>query len=104
MKRRTFRGLKARVAAQSAGEDAGMHHYVYVVLLDGKAAKSPKAEGQSKKGCVKAMCLCGHDGVEAGPTVPESQAGHQGGARRAAAWVAIIAGTLSMPQPDAVRS
>lgn len=39
MKRRTFRGLKSRAAAQTG---AGWHHHVYVVLLDSQAARSSK--------------------------------------------------------------
>src|SRR6266404_3439669 len=37
MKRRTFRNLKSRAAAQNG---ALHHHHVYVVLLDAKAAKN----------------------------------------------------------------
>jgi hypothetical protein len=39
MKRRTFRNLKSRAAVQNG---ALHHHHVYVVLLDGKAAKNSK--------------------------------------------------------------
>ena len=57
MKRRTFRGLKARVAAQNAGQDAGMHHHVYVVLLDGKAAKSSKVRNANPKRDASKPCV-----------------------------------------------
>jgi hypothetical protein len=39
MKRRTFRNLKLRVAAESGSLN---HHHVYVVLLDSKAATQSK--------------------------------------------------------------
>ena len=39
MKRRTFRGLKSRGAAESGGLH---HHHVYVVLLDPRIARSLK--------------------------------------------------------------
>ena len=39
MKRRTFRQLKAKVAAQNG---ASHHHHVYVVLLDPKVGKNSK--------------------------------------------------------------
>jgi predicted GIY-YIG superfamily endonuclease len=44
MRRRTFRNLKARVAAKPGA----FHHHVYVVLLAPEAAKDRKVRAQNK--------------------------------------------------------
>ena len=46
MKRRTFRNLKAKVAAQNGDSH---HHHVYVVLLEPKAAKSSRVLKENPK-------------------------------------------------------
>src|SRR5258708_516669 len=62
MKRRTFRGLKAKVAAQ---KDGGFHHHVYVVLLDAKVARGAKVlKANPKRDPAKPCIYVGMTGLK----------------------------------------
>src|SRR3954463_9083155 len=62
MKRRTFRSLKLRVAAESG---ASHHHHVYVVLLDPKAAKNFKVlKANPKRDPAKPCVYVGMTGLK----------------------------------------
>lgn len=86
MKRRTYRQLRA-------GSEAGLHHFVYVVLLDPKAARHRKVlaanpERDPRKPCV----YVGMTGLQ-----PEERfANHKNGMK--AAWIVKRYGIRLLPE------
>jgi hypothetical protein len=86
MRRRTFRQLKAAT-------ESGFHHYVYVVLLDPKAAKVRKIlKGNPNRDPAKPAVYVGMTGLNP----DERLANHKAGIK--AAWVVRRFGIRLLPE------